>query len=82
MATHPVDLGGADTRAFDPRCCNTMQYFLQGGEAALVELSQASGCTASLLAHRLADDTMVADGAATSRPCLASTTGRHQRPQG
>jgi len=74
------------TRTQDPHRHEVLRYLVEGGQAALDELSQASGRTsASLLAHLLAEDTMVADGAALAPPARSTRrrkTRRHQLLQG
>ena len=74
-------LGGPATRALGPHAGPTqavLQYLLEGGDAALHEVSGASGRTpAALMAHLLADAT--APVAATPRPATTAARRRGGR---
>ena len=66
-------------RTRDPHRHEVLHYLLQGGEAAVRELSQATNRTpAALIAHLLNDSTSVADAAAP-RPANAPTRRRSGR---
>ena len=85
---HPADgaphswealLHELSARTRDPHRHEVLHYLLQGGEAAVRELSQATNRTpAALIAHLLNDSTSVADAAAP-RPTNAPTRRRSGR---